>query len=99
MLNQFDSFPYSTVNDEILDKSSKLEMFAAGAVIGTVTVVLLLSTCVILLVINLHRVTRAAFDYETEQSQYNPAVTVAATVKSRAAVEDVQISQVIGIAS
>lgn len=91
MLNQFDSFPYSTVNDEVLGKPNKLEIFAAGAIIVTVTVILLLSTCVILLVINLNRLTGAAFNYETEQSLCNPAVTVAATLKSIAAAEDVQV--------
>ena len=73
-------------------KSSKFEMFAAGAIIGTVAVVLLLSACVILLVINLNRLTGAAVHYETEQSQNNPAVTVA--IESRATVEGVEISQV-----
>ena len=73
-------------------KSSKFEMFAAGAIIGIVAVVLLLSACVVLLVMNLNRFTGAAFNYETEQSQNNPAVTVA--IESRATVEGVEISQV-----
>ena len=86
VVNQFAS---STVNDddeEIVVKSSKIEMLSAGAIIGTVAIVLLLSTCVILLVISLNRLTRAAVYYETEQSQHNPAVA--------ATVEGVQISQV-----
>ena len=96
MLNQLDSFVYSTAIDDkkILLKSSKLEILAARAIIGTVTIaiVLLLSTCMIVLIINLNRLTGAAVDYATEQSQHNPAV--AATVESRATVEGVQISQV-----
>ena len=94
VLNQFDSFTYSTAEDDkqVLVKSSKLEMLAAGAIIGTVAVVLLLSTSLILLVINLNRLTEAAIDYEYEQSQHNPAR--AAIAESRAIVEGVQISQV-----
>ena len=92
--NQFDSFTYSTAEDDkqVLVKSSKLEMLAAGAIIGTVSIVLLLSTCLILLVINFNRLTGAAVGYEIEQSQHNPAR--AAIAESRATVEGVQISQV-----
>ena len=77
-------------------KPSKFETLVAGAIIGTVAVVLLLSTCLILilLVINLNRLTGAAVHYKTEQSQHNPARALTEIAESRATVEGGHISQV-----
>ena len=95
--NQFDSFIYFAGKDdeEVLVKPSKFETLVAGAIIGAVAVVLL-STCLILilLVINLNRLTGAAVHYKTEQSQHNPARALTEIAESRATVEGGHISQV-----
>ena len=93
MLNHCDSFGHCTDDDnnKILIKSSKLEVLVIGVLTGTVTIVLLLVFCIIL-VIHSNKFTKAAFKREREQRKSNPVLKT--SLRSRAGTEDVKFSQV-----
>lgn len=86
VLNRCDAFGHCTDDDnnEMLIKPSKLEVLVIVALIGTVTIVLLLVLCIVLLVIQSKRITGATVKHKFEQHKCGP-------VSSRAGIEDVQV--------
>lgn len=98
---QWDGFTHSVAVDDdddgdyhdneiVMIKSNEFELLAVGAAIATVTVVLLLATCIIL-VLYMNRFIGVTFAYEIEQLKCGPPAIE--TVR-RTGVEDVPCCQV-----